>query len=65
MIKTLLRFAGSLLPIIFPNQEFKPKRLAAVVLSFVLMVSSIKLIGLDETLEALEATEDLIELTEE
>lgn len=64
MIK-ILPFLGSLLPIIFPNQEFKPKRLAAVIVSFILIIGSIKIIGLDETLEAIEATEDLIELTEE
>ena len=64
-IATALNFIGSLLPVVFPDKEFKPKRLAAVVFCFGLVVGSINLLGVEGTVEAVDLAEDLVELTQE
>tara|TARA_R110000851_G_scaffold10998_1_gene38949 strand:+ start:835 stop:1032 length:198 start_codon:yes stop_codon:yes gene_type:complete len=65
MFKVIMNFMGTLLPLVFPNQKFKPLRLGAVVVCFVIAVGSVEYMGVENTLKALEVAEDLIELTEE
>lgn len=64
-INTIINAVGTLFPIIFPKQEFKPNRLAAVLICIVLAIGSVKLLGLDDTIQAIEVAEEIIELTEE
>lgn len=64
-INVIASVIGTLFPVIFPKQEFKPKRLAAVVVVVVLVVGSVKLLGVEGTAEAINLVEDVMEITEE
>jgi len=61
----ILSAVGTLFPIVFPKQEFKPNRLLGVVVAVVLVIGSIKLIGVENTEQAIELTDDIIEMSEE
>lgn len=63
--KAIGSVVGSLFPVIFPNQEFKPKRLAAVVILFLVVLFAGEYFGFASVENALELTEQAIELTEE
>jgi hypothetical protein len=56
---------GTLFPVIFPEQEFKPKRLAGLVVCLVLAVGSVALLGVEDTIHTIEVAETLLELAEE
>ena len=64
-IKLIVQAIGTLFPVIFPKQEFKPKRLAAVIICLALAVGSVKLLGLEVTEQALEVAEEILDMTEE
>ena len=64
-IKLIASLVGSLFPVIFPDQEFKPKRAGGVLVCFLVAVVAINWLGLEGTLQAIEVTEEFIELTEE
>ncbi len=64
-IKLAVQAIGTLFPVIFPKQEFKPKRLIAAVLVTALAATSINFIGLENTEAALEVAEEVLELSEE
>lgn len=65
MVKTILSFAGSLIPVLFPDKEFQPKRLGAVVVIGLLLGASVHFLGVEETTQLIELTDDVIELTTE
>lgn len=60
-----LEFIGSLIPIIFPNQKFNPKRLLAVVVILALLGVSTYFLGIDATESIVDLTEPVMGLTEE
>jgi len=64
-LTSILNVVGTLFPIIFPKQEFRPKRLVAVVVCTAVVVVTISLLGIEQTGQVLEFTNDLVELTEE
>lgn len=64
-LKVAANFIGTLLPVVFPNQEFKPQRLFATLLCFGVIVVSVHFLGVENTEVGLELAEDFIELTEE
>ncbi len=61
----VIGFLQSLVPVIFPKNEFKPKRAVAVVLLFFAMLFAIERFGNDTIEHAIEHTEQVVELTEE
>lgn len=61
----IIRAIGSLFPVIFPDQEFKPKRLLAVVVLFIMVLFAGEYFGFASVENALELTGEAIELTEE
>ena len=65
VLQTLLGFAGTLVPVLFPDKEFRPKRAAAVLVSFVVAIVAIKFLGVEGTEVALEVAEGFLELAEE
>ena len=64
-IRLIIQAVGTLFPVIFPKQEFKPKRLAGVIVCLALAIGSVKLLGVDGTEQALEVAEDILDLSEE
>tara|TARA_R110002074_G_scaffold178539_3_gene342243 strand:- start:730 stop:933 length:204 start_codon:yes stop_codon:yes gene_type:complete len=64
-LSLILNFIGSLVPVIFPDKEFKPKRLIAVVVLFVMSILAGEYFGFASVEMALNLTEQAIELTEE
>ena len=64
-IRLIVQAVGTLFPVIFPKQEFKPKRLAGVIICLALAIGSVKLLGVDGTNEALEVAEEILNMTEE
>ena len=64
-MKLILQAIGTLFPVIFPKQEFKPKRLVAVIVCLALSVGAVKLLGVDGAIQAIEIAEDIVEMTEE
>lgn len=64
-IKLITQAIGTLFPVIFPKQEFKPKRLAGVVICLALAIGSVKLLGIEGTEQALEVAEEILDMTEE
>ncbi len=64
-IKLVADIVGSLFPVIFPKQEFKPKRLAGLVVCAVLVLGSVKLLGVEGTEQAIDLMEDVMEIAEE
>jgi hypothetical protein len=64
-LNILVSAIGTLFPVIFPKQEFKPKRLVAVAICLVLVIGSVKLLGVEGTAQTIEIVETLLELTEE
>lgn len=64
-LAAILNFMGSLVPYFFPDKEFRPMRaLAVVIITFALMFA-VEHFGLDTVEQAIELTEDVVELTEE
>ena len=64
-IRLMVQAIGTLFPVIFPKQEFKPKRLAGVIICLALAIGSVKLLGVDGTNEALEVAEEILNMTEQ
>jgi len=64
-IKLISSVIGSLFPIIFPKQEFKPKRLVGVIVCIAIAIGTINLLGVEGAVQALEFAEDFLNLTEE
>ena len=64
-IKLISNVIGSLFPIIFPKQEFKPKRLVGAVICMTTAIGAKHLLGAEEAVQALEFAEDFLNLTEE
>ncbi len=60
----VLNFAGSLIPYLFPDKEFKPKRLVAVLLIIITLSVCTQFLGLDTTSEVVDLSKDVISLTE-
>ena len=61
----LIKSLGSLVPILFPNQEFKPKRAIGAILAIVIAITAHSFLGEDAIEDVLETAEQIIELTEE
>lgn len=64
-LSLIINFVGSLVPVLFPEKEFQPKRLAAVVVITLLLAGCIHFLGLDTTEALVDLSEDVIELTEQ
>lgn len=63
--KLILDFVGSLFPIIFPKNEFKPKRAAFVFFMVIVMMFAHDYFGAATIENAIELTGSIVELTEE
>lgn len=63
--KAIGSVVGSLFPIIFPNQEFKPKRLIAVIVLFLLVLFAGEYFGFATVENALDLTGQALGMTEE
>jgi len=63
--KAIGSVVGSLFPVIFPNQEFKPKRLVAVIALFVIILLAGEYFGFASVENALDMVGAAIEYTEE
>lgn len=63
--KSIGSVVGSLFPVIFPNQEFKPKRLVAVIALFVIIILAGEYFGFSSVENALDMVGVAIEYTEE
>ena len=61
----LIKALGSLVPVLFPKQEFKPKRAIGAVLAIVLAFGATKFLDEGEIDTVLDTAEQIIELTEE
>jgi len=61
----IMNFVGSLVPVLFPDKDFQPKRLVAVLLVIGALALSIHFLGLESTEALVDLSEDVIELTEE
>ena len=61
----IVNFIGSLIPVLFPDKGFQPKRLVAVLLVIGALALSIHFLGLESTEALVDLSEDVIELTEE
>lgn len=64
-LNLILNFIGSLVPVIFPDKEFRPKRLMAVVILFVITLFAGDYFGFASVEMALDVVSHAIELTEE
>ncbi len=65
MITKILGFLGTLIPILFPDKEFQPKRLGALIVCFGLALGAIALLGEESTKTALGVAEIFLELSED
>ena len=65
LVKTIVDVVGTLFPIIFPKQEFKPKRAVGALVSVVVAIVAINTLGIDGAETAIGLAADVIELTEE
>lgn len=63
--KIVLDFIGTLFPIIFPKNEFKPKRAAFVFVMTFLMMFAVEYFGAATVEQAIDLTGSAVELTEE
>ena len=61
----ITNFLGSLLPVVFPDKEFKPWRLFAVVLLLIVVGVFVHFIGVDNTNAVIDLTGDVMKLTTE
>ena len=61
----IMNFIGSLVPVLFPDKEFQPKRLGAVLLVIGALALCVHFLGLESTEALVDLSEDVIELTEE
>jgi hypothetical protein len=61
----VLGFLQSLVPVIFPKNEFKPKRAVAVVILVFALLFAVDHFGNDTIEDAIDHAEQIIELTEE
>lgn len=60
-----LNFIGSLFPIIFPKNEFKPKRAVFVFVMAVVMMFGVDYFGAATIEQAIDLTGDAVSLTEQ
>lgn len=63
--KLILDFVGSLFPIIFPKNEFKPNRAVFVFAMVIVMMFAHDYFGAATIENAIELTESVVELTEQ
>ena len=61
----IVNFIGSIIPVLFPDKGFQPKRLVAVLLVICALALCINFLGLESTEALVDLSEDVIELTEE
>ncbi len=64
-LKLILDFVGTLFPIIFPKNEFKPKRAAFVFVMVIVMMFANEYFGAATIENAIELTESVVQLAEE
>lgn len=64
-ISAITGVIGTLFPIIFPEQEFKPKRAIGVLVAIGIAWGMVATLGVEDSIEVLEVAEEVIELTEE
>ena len=61
----ITNFLGSLLPVVFPDKEFKPQRLIAVVVLMILVAVFVHFMGAENTDAVIDLTKDAMKLTTE
>ena len=64
-LTVIMNVVGTLFPIIFPKQEFKPRRAVAVLVAFVVAIVAVHYLGVEGTEQAIESAGMLLELAEE
>lgn len=64
-LAAILNFAGSLIPVIFPANEFKPARLVAVLTILATLIIGSCYVPMDDLKDIVDLTEDTMELTEQ
>lgn len=64
-LRLILNFIGSIFPVVFPKNEFKPKRAVFVFLMVIAMMFAIEYFGAATIDQAIDLTGDIVELTEE
>lgn len=64
-IKLIANVIGSLFPVIFPEQQFNPRRALGALVAFLVAILAINWIGADATVQAIEIAEEFIDLAEE
>ena len=64
-LAAILNFMGSLVPYFFPDKEFRPVRALAVILITFGLMFAVEHFGLDTVEQAIDLTEDVVELAEE
>lgn len=65
ILNSIFGFIGSLFPVIFPKNEFKPKRAIAVIILAIAMMFAVDHFGVDVVDTGIEKAGQLIELSEE
>lgn len=64
-LRLILNFVGTLFPIIFPKNEFKPKRAVFVFVMVVVMMFGVDYFGAATIEQAIDLTGDAVSLTEQ
>ena len=64
-LSIILSFLGTLLPVVFPDKEFNPKRLGAVVVLLITLSTIVHFMGVDNASAVIDLTDDVMELTTE
>jgi len=63
-LKVIFGFVGTLLPVVFPDNEFQPKRLGAVMALLIVIGFGVYIFDVTTAASIIDMTGDAIELTE-
>ena len=64
-LNMILSFIGTLIPVLFPDKEFNPKRLGAVAALLIILSVMVHFMGVDNASAVIDLTDDAMELTTE
>ncbi|AUR96408.1 TMhelix containing protein [Vibrio phage 1.224.A._10N.261.48.B1] len=64
-VSSMFSFLGTLVPVLFPKNEFQPKRLGAVILFLIVCSVMVHVFGVETTSDVIELSSDAMKLTEE
>lgn len=63
-LKLILDFIGTLIPVLFPQNEFQPKRFAAVVIMLILIAGGVHFFGVDVVSSIIDLSDDALDLAQ-